>query len=78
VAAGPNVIGGGQLARHNRVNRRASVEVTRQCRREGFRALKYRFASRCHGRQSSTKSRTVGMKLPPCFVLGMAEQVART
>jgi hypothetical protein len=51
VAAGPNVIGGGQLARHNRVNRRASVEVTRQCRREGFRVLKYRFASRCHGRQ---------------------------
>jgi hypothetical protein len=43
VAAGPNVIGGGQLARHDCVKHRASFEIARQCRREGFRAGEHRF-----------------------------------
>jgi len=41
----------GKLPRHDRMNRRASFEIARQCRREGFRALKYRLALRGHGRQ---------------------------
>jgi hypothetical protein len=45
VAAGPNVIGGGQLARHDCMKHRASFEILRQCRREGFSALKHRLAS---------------------------------
>jgi len=45
VVAGPNVIGGGQLARHDCVKHRASFEIPRQCRREGFRALEHRLAS---------------------------------
>ena len=43
MAAGPNVIGGGQLARHDCVKHRAPFEIAPQRRREGFRAGEHRF-----------------------------------
>ena len=50
-AGGVLWIGRFKLPRHDRVKHRAPFEIARQCRRESFRALKHRLASRGPGGQ---------------------------